>query len=132
MVAEAGGIVGVWTHLADSPEEFVASVTAMVDAIGIEHVGIGSDADLLSSRVGGATNHAWRGMSQGFFAVVVAEMRRQGFTTTTSASRRRPLLPGFRCSDKQRIRCRQCRAQGGSSAAGISIRILGSDSGWLC
>jgi membrane dipeptidase len=95
VVAEAGGIVGVWTHLADSPEEFVASVTAMVDAIGIEHVGIGSDADLLSSRVGGATNHAWRGMSQGFFAVVVAEMRRQGFNDDDIGKSQAATIAGF-------------------------------------
>jgi membrane dipeptidase len=79
VVADAGGIVGVWTHLADSPEEFVESVKVMVDAIGIEHVGIGSDTDLLSSRVGGGTNRAWPGMTQGFFPIVVGEMLRQGF-----------------------------------------------------
>lgn len=79
VVADAGGIVGVWTHLADSPQEFVESIKVMVDAIGIDHTGIGTDTDLLSSRIGG-TNRAWPGLTQGFFPVVVAEMLRQGFT----------------------------------------------------
>src|SRR5271167_4997648 len=52
LVADAGGVVGVWTHLTDSLKEFIESIKAMVDAIGIEHVGIGTDTDLLSSRVG--------------------------------------------------------------------------------
>jgi membrane dipeptidase len=80
VVADAGGIVGVWTHLADSLPEFVQSIKAMVDAIGIEHVGIGTDTDLLSSRVGSGTNRAWPGLKGGFFNAVVAEMLRQGFT----------------------------------------------------
>src|SRR4051794_13916813 len=44
----------------------------MVDAIGIDHVGIGSDTDLLSSRVGSGTNRAWPGPTGGFFPATVA------------------------------------------------------------
>ena len=78
VVADAGGVVGVWTHLADSLQEFVESIKAMVDAIGIDHVGMGTDTDLLSSRQG--TNMAWPGLTGGFFNAVVGEMLRQGFT----------------------------------------------------
>jgi membrane dipeptidase len=81
VVAGAGGVVGVWTHLADSLPDFVESIKWMVDAIGIDHVGIGSDTDLLSSRVGAGTNIAWAGLTGGFFHAVVGEMLRQGFTT---------------------------------------------------
>jgi membrane dipeptidase len=80
VVADAGGIVGVWTHLADSLQEFVESIKAMVDAIGSDHVGMGTDTDLLSSRVGSGTNRAWSGLTGGFFNAVVGEMLRQGFT----------------------------------------------------
>jgi membrane dipeptidase len=80
VVADAGGIVGVWTHLADSLPDFVESIKSMVDAIGIDHVGIGSDTDLLSSRVGSGTNRAWPALTGGFFPVVVGEMLHQGFT----------------------------------------------------
>ena len=79
VVADAGGVVGVWTHLTDSLEEFVESIKAMVDAIGIEHVGIGTDTDLLSSRVGSGTNKAWPQLTGGFFPAVVGEMLAQGF-----------------------------------------------------
>jgi len=79
VVADAGGVVGVWTHLANSLPDFVESIKSMVDAIGIDHVGIGSDTDLLSSRVGSGTNRAWPGLNGGFFPVVVGEMIRQGF-----------------------------------------------------
>jgi membrane dipeptidase len=79
VVADAGGIVGVWTHLAGSLTEFVESIKSMVDAIGIDHVGIGSDTDLLSSRVGAGTNRAWPGLTGGFFPAVAGEMLRQGF-----------------------------------------------------
>ena len=36
VVADAGGVIGVWTKLADSPKEFVESIKAMVDAVGIK------------------------------------------------------------------------------------------------
>ncbi len=80
VVADAGGVIGVWTHVADSLKDFVESIKAMVDAVGIEHVGIGSDTDLLSSRVGQGTNRAWPGLTGGFFHAVVGEMLLQGFT----------------------------------------------------
>ena len=80
VVADAGGVVGVWTKLADSLRDFVESIKAMVDAIGIDHVGIGTDTDLLSSRVGQGTNKAYPDMDGGFFPAVVGEMLRQGFT----------------------------------------------------
>jgi membrane dipeptidase len=80
VVADAGGVVGVWTHLTNSLQEFVGSIKAMVDAIGMEHVGIGTDTDLLSSRVGSGTNRVWQGLTAGFFPAVVGEMLKQGFT----------------------------------------------------
>src|SRR6202044_2153350 len=74
MVADAGGVVGVWTKLANSPKEFAENIKAMVDAIGIDHVGIGTDTDLLSARVGQGTNRAWPTLTGGFFYAVVGEM----------------------------------------------------------
>jgi membrane dipeptidase len=80
VVADAGGVIGVWTKLSDSMSEYVAGIKALVDAIGIDHVGIGSDTDILSSRTGQSTNAAWPGLPGGFFKAVVAEMLHQGFT----------------------------------------------------
>jgi membrane dipeptidase len=80
VVADAGGVIGVWTHMAGSLKEFVGSIKAMVEAVGIDHVGIGSDTDLLSSRVGQGTNRAWPGLTGGFFHAVVGEMLLKGFT----------------------------------------------------
>ncbi len=80
VVAGAGGVIGVWTKLSDSMSEYVAGIKALVDAIGIDHVGMGTDSDILSSRVGQSTNAAWPGLSGGFFQAAVAEMLRQGFT----------------------------------------------------
>jgi membrane dipeptidase len=80
VVADAGGVIGVWTKLADSPKDFVENIKAMIDAVGIDHVGIGTDTDLLSSRVGQGTNKAWPALTGGFFPAVVGEMLVQGFT----------------------------------------------------
>ena len=79
-VADAGGVIGVWTKLADSPKEFVENIKAMADGIGIDHVGIRTDSDLLSSRAGQGTNNSWPGLTGGFFRAVVGEMLLQGFT----------------------------------------------------
>jgi membrane dipeptidase len=81
VIADAGGVVGVWTHLTDSLKEFVGSIKAMADAIGIDHVGIGSDTDLLSSRVSSGTNRAWPNFPGAFFPAVVGEMLAQGFSS---------------------------------------------------
>ncbi len=80
VVADAGGVIGVWTKLCDSMGEYVTGIKALADAIGVDHVGIGTDTDILSSRAGQSTNAAWPGQSGGFFAGAVAEMLRQGFT----------------------------------------------------
>jgi len=79
-VADAGGVIGVWTKGASSPKEFVENIRMAVDAIGVDHVGIGTDTDLLSPRTGTGTNRAWPGMTGGFFPVVAEELLRQGFT----------------------------------------------------
>jgi membrane dipeptidase len=80
VVADAGGVIGVWTKLSDSMEEYVAGLKALADAVGIDHVGIGSDTDILSPRARQSTNAAWPGLSDGFFKAAVAEMLRQGLT----------------------------------------------------
>jgi membrane dipeptidase len=81
IVADADGVVGVWRILAASPKQFVANIQAMVDAIGVDHVAIGTDSDLLSARAGQGTNRCWPSMTEGFFPTVVAEMLLQGFST---------------------------------------------------
>ena len=80
VVADANGVIGVWTKLADSPKDFVENIKAMADAVDIDHVGIGTDTDLLSSRDGQGTNSAWPSLTGGFFHAVVGEMLLQGLT----------------------------------------------------
>jgi membrane dipeptidase len=46
IVADAGGVIGVWTHLADTPLEFAQNIRALVDVIGVDHVGFGTDTKL--------------------------------------------------------------------------------------
>lgn len=45
-VADAGGIIGVWTHLSESPLEYAKNIRAMVDVVGVDHVCIGTDTKL--------------------------------------------------------------------------------------
>lgn len=46
IVADTGGVIGVWTHLADTPLEYAANIRAMVDVVGSDHVCIGTDTKL--------------------------------------------------------------------------------------
>ena len=46
IVANAGGIIGVWTHLADSALEYAQNIRALVDVIGVDHVCIGTDTKM--------------------------------------------------------------------------------------
>ena len=79
VIADQGGVIGIWVYLARSPKEYVEDVKHMVDAAGIDHVGIGSDTDLLSAP-GKGTNFTWPGMTDGFFNTIAEEMLGQGFT----------------------------------------------------
>jgi membrane dipeptidase len=110
LVATAGGLVGVWTHLADTASDYARNVRALVDVIGVEHVCIGTDTKLTQPsprpngpgpsgpgpsgpppggsgpgqqqhpHVGERTNQAWQDETVGFFYVVVDAMLKTGFT----------------------------------------------------
>ena len=80
-VAGAGGVIGVWTHLADSADEYAANLRAMVEVVGVDHVCIGTDSKLTPAPDGrdrGRTNSGWAG--GGFFPVVATALRKAGFS----------------------------------------------------
>ncbi len=94
MVADAGGLIGVWTHLADTPVDYAQNIRALADVIGVDHVCIGTDTKLTPPgigpggprpgqqhpRIGERTNEAWADQTAGFYYVVVAAMLKTGFT----------------------------------------------------
>lgn len=94
LVADAGGAVGVWTHLSDTPLDYAKNIRALVDVIGVDHVCIGTDTKLTPPgarpggfrpgqqhpRIGERTNEAWADEKAGFYYVVVDAMLKTGFT----------------------------------------------------
>jgi membrane dipeptidase len=85
IVANAGGLIGVWTHLAGSPLEYAQNIRAMVDVVGVDHVCIGTDTKMAipegaNQRFGKQTNGAWENQTEGFFPTVVKAMIEVGFT----------------------------------------------------
>lgn len=80
LVARAGGVVGVWTHLCSGVQDYVRALKDMVEAIGVDHVGIGTDTDMTSGNGLPQTNRSWPDLKAGFFYGVLAEMQRQGLT----------------------------------------------------
>ena len=46
IIAGAGGVIGVWTHLADTPLAYAQNIRALVEVVGIEHVCLGTDTKL--------------------------------------------------------------------------------------
>lgn len=91
IVANAGGVIGVWTHLSDTPLEYAQNIRALVDVIGVDHVCIGTDTKLTPSyrpggnqgrgeRIGERTNLAWKDQAAGFYYVVVDALLKTGFT----------------------------------------------------
>jgi membrane dipeptidase len=99
----------VWTHLSDTPLEYAKNIRALVDVIGIDHVGIGTDTKLTPAgprsagpppggpqqggsrqggpppaqqgpRVGERTDLAWKDQEDGFYYVVVDALLKTGFT----------------------------------------------------
>ncbi|WP_064197865.1 MULTISPECIES: dipeptidase [Emticicia] len=89
IVANAGGVIGVWRHLTDTPADYVQNIRAMVDTIGVDNVCIGTDTkvtraikpnDNSTPRLGEFTNGIWQNQQSGFFYEVVAEMLKTGFS----------------------------------------------------
>lgn len=90
IVADAGGVIGVWTHLAETPLAYVQNIRAMIDVVGVDHVCIGTDTKMAkpytaneskqNERVGERTNGAWKDQKEGFYYAVVGEMLKAGFT----------------------------------------------------
>lgn len=82
--ANGGGVIGVWTHLADSPLALAQNIKALVDVVGVDHVCIGTDTKMAtpsggSDRPGGKTNAAWQNLTQGFYYSVVDALLQTGY-----------------------------------------------------
>jgi membrane dipeptidase len=76
-IADAGGVIGVWKHLTSSSLEFVQSIRSMVDAVGADHVCIGTDSKLMTG-----TNKIWADQTTGFYYTIVDAMLKNGFSET--------------------------------------------------
>nr|WP_315186863.1 membrane dipeptidase [uncultured Flavobacterium sp.] len=82
LFANQGGLIGVWTHLAETPTAYAENIRAMVDVVGVEHVCIGTDSKMAipANAKGKITNKSWDNAKNGFLYTVVAEMLKIGFS----------------------------------------------------
>ncbi len=89
IVAKAGGVIGVWRHLTETPADYAQNIRAMVDVIGVDNVCIGTDTkitraikpnDTSTPRLGEFTNGIWQNQQAGFFYEVVDAMLKIGFS----------------------------------------------------
>lgn len=83
IVAHAEGVIGVWTHLADSPQEYAQNIRAMVDVVGVKHVCIGTDTKMVmpnngNKGFGKKTNQSWE--KERFFYTVIDGLLKMGFS----------------------------------------------------
>ena len=80
-VADAGGIMGIW-RIFPTVKDYVTGIKQMVDVVGVDHVGIGTDTSLALGGGGGpvpGTNNSWPDEKNGFLYSVAQEMLTQGF-----------------------------------------------------
>lgn len=85
-VAGAGGIVGIW-HLFPTLKDYIHNVKELVDVVGVDHVGFGSDTAIAlapgntkSPAGSNDTNNFFPDERGGFFYAVADEMLKQGFS----------------------------------------------------
>jgi membrane dipeptidase len=80
-VADAGGIVGIW-HLFPTLKDYIHNIKQLVDVVGVDHVGIGTDTALAvpQSSKRKDTNDYFPDEKGGFFYAVASEMLKQGFS----------------------------------------------------
>ena len=84
IIANAGGVIGVWTHLANTPLKYAENIQAMVDVVGIDHICIGTDTKMAApqnakQRPGSMSNSAWNEQKEGFYFEVVNALLKTGF-----------------------------------------------------
>jgi membrane dipeptidase len=89
IVVNAGGVIGLWRHLTETPADYAQNIRAMVDVIGVDNVCIGTDTkitraikpnDNSTPRLGEFTNEIWQNQENGFFYEVVDAMLKTGFS----------------------------------------------------
>ena len=85
LFANEGGVIGIWTHIADTPTAYVENIKAMVDVVGVEYVCIGTDSQMATpkngnDKFGKNTNQRWDNNKNGFLYTVVEAMLKAGFT----------------------------------------------------
>lgn len=89
IVADAGGIIGAWRHLTQTPLEYAQNIQALADIVGIDHICIGTDTkitraikpnDTGTPRPGELTNGIWQDQKAGFFYAVVDALLKTGFS----------------------------------------------------
>jgi membrane dipeptidase len=85
-IAKAGGVIGVWCHGSNTAREYVAMVKRVVETVGVDHVGIGTDSNLEPDTQRIYTNAIWKNETRGFFPAVAAEMLGAGFTAAEVAA----------------------------------------------
>lgn len=81
--ADAGGVIGIWTHLADTPLDYAKNIRAMADVVGTNHICMGTDTKIAppqQDQFGRKTNQAWENMQEGFWYTVVDALLKTGFT----------------------------------------------------
>ena len=84
LFANEGGVIGIWTHIADTPTAYVENIKAMVDVVGVEYVCIGTDSQMATpkngnDKFGKNTNQSWDNNKNGFLYTVVEAMLKAGF-----------------------------------------------------
>lgn len=84
LFANEGGVIGIWTHIADTPTAYVENIKAMVDVVGVEYVCIGTDSKMATpkngnDKFGKNTNQSWDNNKNGFLYTVVEAMLKAGF-----------------------------------------------------
>ena len=79
-VAAAGGVIGVW-HIFTTTTAYAAAIIDLVNTVGEDHVGIGSDTGMAGAMYN--ANHRWPDQRPGFVYAVVDELRKQGCPPAT-------------------------------------------------
>jgi membrane dipeptidase len=74
MVAGTGGVIGVW-HFFPSIERYVEGIKEMVDIVGVDHVGVGTDQQMAPGAMQDYAN----------FGSLADQMLKSGFSADDTA-----------------------------------------------
>ena len=88
-ITDAGGVIGVWPQITETPDVYAKRVRAMTNVVGTDHVALGSDSKITPAfderkksfnPAPAYKNHVWTAVGDSYYHSIVVALAKEGFS----------------------------------------------------